>query len=72
MNPIEFIQGVKNPKQFVMNMVKQNSNPMMIQLIKMAKSGDAQQLESFARNVCKEHGMDFDNSFSEFMRQIKG
>ena len=72
MNPMEFMKGIKNPKQFVMNMLKQNQNPMAIQLMQMANSGNTKQIEQFARNVCKERGMDFDKSFAEFMKQIKG
>ena len=72
MNPMEFLKGIKNPKQFVMNMLKQNQNPMAIQLMQMANSGNTKQIEQFARNVCKERGMDFDKSFAEFMKQING
>lgn len=72
MNPMEFMKGIKNPKQFVMNMLKQNQNPMATQLMQMVKNGNTNQIEQFARNVCKERGMDFDKSFSEFMKQING
>ena len=72
MNPMEFLKGIKNPKQFVMNMLKQNQNPMAIQLMQMVNSGNTKQIEQFARNVCKERGMDFDKSFAEFMKQING
>ena len=72
MNPMEFMKGIKNPKQFVINMLKQNQNPMSIQLMNLAKTGDKTQIENFARNVCKERGMDFDKSFAEFMKQING
>ena len=54
MNPMEFMKGIKNPKQFVINMLKQNQNPMAIQLMQMANSGNTQQIENFARNICKE------------------
>ena len=72
MNPMEFMKGIKNPKQFVINMLKQSQNPMAIQLMQIAKNGNINQIEQFARNICKEHGMDFDKSFSEFMKQING
>lgn len=72
MNPIDFFRGIQNPKQFVMNMLKQNQNPMAMQLMQMVKNGNTNQIEQFARNVCKERGMDFDKSFSEFMKQING
>ena len=72
MNPMEFMKGIKNPKQFVINMLKQNQNPMAIQLMQMVKNGNTNQIEQFARNICKERGMDFDKSFAEFMKQING
>ena len=70
MKTMEFLRGIKNPQQFVMNMLGQNQNPMATQLINLAKTGDKTQIENFARNVCKERGMDFDKSFAEFMKQI--
>ena len=72
MNPMQFLKGIKNPQQFVMNMLVQNQTPMGMQLKNLAKTGDKTQIENFARNVCKERGMDFDKSFSEFMKQING
>ena len=54
MNPIEFMKGIKNPQQFVMNMLKQNQDPMAIQLMQMVKNGNINQIEQFARNICKE------------------
>ena len=72
MNPTEFMKGIKNPQQFVMNMLKQNQDPMAIQLMQMVKNGNTNQIEQFARNICKERGMDFDKSFAEFMKQING
>ena len=72
MNPMEFMKGIKNPQQFVMNMLKQNQNPMATQLMQMVKNGNTNQIEQFARNICKERGMDFDKQFAEFMKQING
>lgn len=71
MNPMEFMQGIKDPKQFVMNMIGQNSNPMIGQLMQMAKNGNTQEIETFARNMLKEKGRNFDTEFSEFMSKIK-
>lgn len=72
MNPMQFLKGIKNPQQFVMNMLGQNQNPMATQLMQMVKTGNTNQIEQFARNICKERGMDFDKSFAEFMKQING
>lgn len=54
MNPMQFLRGIKNPQQFVMNMLGQSQTPMDMQLINLAKTGDKTQIENFARNICKE------------------
>lgn len=72
MNPMQFLRGIKNPQQFVMNMLGQNQTPMGMQLINLAKTGDKTQIENFARNICKERNIDFDKQFAEFMKQING
>ena len=54
MNPMQFLRGIKNPQQFVMNMLRQNQTPMGAQLMNLAKTGDKTQIENFARNICKE------------------
>lgn len=75
MNPIEIIKGFMNkganPQQIIANMINQNSNPMMQNLMKMAQNGNTQEVENFARNICKEKGIDFDKEFSNFMKQIR-
>ena len=72
MNPMQFLRGIKNPQQFVINMLGQNQTLMGAQLMNLAKTGDKTQIENFARNECKERGMEFDKSFAEFMKQING
>lgn len=59
MNPMEFIRGIKNPQSFVMNMIGQNSNPMLNKLMQMAKNGNSEGIENFARNFCKERRSKF-------------
>ena len=54
MNPMQFLRGIKNPQQFVMNMLGQNQTPMGMQLINLAKTENKTQIENFARNICKE------------------
>lgn len=54
MSPMDFLKGIQNPQQFVMNMLGQNKTPMGMQLINLAKTGNKTQIENFARNICKE------------------
>lgn len=46
-------------------------NPMMNNLIQMAKSGNIQNVENFARNLFREQGRDFDAEFAEFKKNFK-
>ena len=75
MKPIEMIkkfskQGMQ-PEQLLMTMIQNNQDPMINNLLNMAKQGKTQEIETFARNIMKEKGMDFDKEFSNFMNQIK-
>lgn len=75
MNPIgiikNFMQKGLNPEQMISNMISQNSNPIMQNLMQMAQKGNSKEVEDFARNICKEKGIDFDKEFSNFMKQIR-
>lgn len=46
-------------------------NPMMNNLIRMAKSRNIQDVENFARNIFREQGRDFDKEFTEFRNNFK-
>ena len=74
-NPIEMIKGLmskgESPQQMITNMISQNSNPIIQNLMKIAQNGNTQEVENFARNICKEKGIDFDKEFSNFMKQIR-
>jgi len=75
MNPMQalsgFIRKGFTPQNIVSSMLKNNSNPMLNNLMNMANSGNEQGIETFARNLFKEQGRDFDKEFSEFMSQVK-
>lgn len=71
MQIIEMLKGIKDPKQAVMNIAKNNTNPMIKNLIDMAEKGDNQGVENFARNLFKEQGRNFDEEFSEFTKNFK-
>lgn len=59
MNPFQLIQSIKNPQQFL-NQVMNNSqimqNPIMRNTMEMYKNGDSQGLQTMAENLCKERG----------------
>lgn len=67
MNPLDLIKAIKNPEEFVMNYLSNNSSPMGKNLLELAKNGDEASLENIARNLFKERGQDFD----EIMKLLK-
>lgn len=47
-----------------------NNNPIIMNLFTMLKKGDEKGVENFARNLCKEKGIDFDKDFTEFKKNF--
>ena len=73
MNPLNMIKGMMgnmNPKNIVMKMLKNNSNPIFANLIEMANKNDVKGLEQFARNYMKDNGRDYDKEFNEFKSML--
>lgn len=70
-NPLEMLQALKNPKQFAINLIGKNNNPIFKNLIEMANKNDTKGIEEFARNFFKEQGKDFDSEFNTFMNNFK-
>ena len=78
MNPMQMLQMLmkkgNDPQQMVEQMIQSmgGDNLMIGNLIQMAKNGNKQNIEQFARNICKSKGIDFDIQFADFMKQLKG
>lgn len=66
MNPLDIIKAIKNPQEYVLSMLGTNTNPMLKNLVEMAKKGDKQGVENVARNFFKEQGQDYDKIMSNF------
>lgn len=62
-----------NPQQMVMQMIGKmgNSNPMINNLVELAKNGKNMDIEQFAKNICKSKGIDFDTEFNSFMSNFR-
>lgn len=71
MQIINMLKGIKSPKEAVISVVKSNNNPMIKNLVEMAEKGNTEGVESFARNLFKEQGRDFDKEFGEFTKNFK-
>ena len=73
-NPMQFmnmLNGIKKPKDVVINMIKSNNNPMVKNLVEMAEKGNYKAVEDFARNFYAQQGKDFDKEFNNFMSNFK-
>ena len=68
MNILSMIKNGGNPQQIMMNLLEtqMKGTPMGDNLINLAKSGNVQGIEEFARNYVKQNGKDFDQEFSAF------
>ena len=62
-----------NPIQMLKNMImnKQLNNPVLKEVITKAQNGDTKGVETFARNICKQKGLDFDTEFNKFKDTLK-
>lgn len=72
MQLINMIKGNSNPQQMVMGMLEQQAgnNPMMANLLNLAKSNKTEDIEQIARNMLKEQGRDFDKEFGDFRKML--
>ena len=76
-NPIELISQIRqgqNPQQLMLNILESEAaiNPIMGNLLTLAKDNRTADIEAFARNIAKERGIDFDKEFSRFKKQYFG
>lgn len=76
-NPIALITQIrngKNPQQLMLDILESeaSTNPIMDNLLTMAKENRTADIEQFARNLAKEQGIDFDKEFSRFKKQYFG
>lgn len=68
MNPMQMLQGMRNPQQFIQQMMGNNqimSNPIMKNTMQMAQQGNIQGIEQMARNLCREKGLNADDVFNQ-------
>lgn len=73
MNPIQMLQNFiakgLSPQKIAEQIA--GNNPVIMNLMKMANSGDKAGVEQFARNMYKDQGKDFDKEFANFMNQFR-
>lgn len=57
---MQMLQAIKNPQNYVENYMKNNTNPILANLVELAKKNDIKELENFARNIFKQNGQNYD------------
>ena len=73
-NPMQLIMQIKqgkNPQQLMLEILESGAaqNPIINNLLTLAKENRTADIETFARNIAKERGIDFDKEFSRFKKQ---
>lgn len=67
-NIFQMLGAIRNPQEFL-NKISNNSqmmqNPIVRNTFEMMQKGDNKGLEQMARNLCKEHGMNPDEIYSQ-------
>lgn len=66
-NPMELIKAIKNPEQYVKEYLKQNSNPILNNLVQQVENGNTKSVEQFANNMLREKG----TSLEDIINSIK-
>lgn len=76
MNVLQIIGMMRggNPQQVAMNLIQQNmgNNPMAGNLMNMIKNNDAKGIETMARNLAKEKGIDVNQALSLIQSGFQG
>lgn len=69
---VQMIRGGTNPQQLVMTMLENQAetNPIYANMMTLAKEGRTKEIETIARNLAKEQGIDFDKELANFRRQL--
>lgn len=68
---LNLMQSGENPEQLMMQYLQQTKNPIGENLLGLVKQGNTNQIENFARNLCKERGIDFEKEFKSFRQQMR-
>lgn len=72
-NPIQLLNMIRNgqnPQQMVMNIIKQQNNPIIENAMNLAQKGEIGALEMIARNLARQRGLNFDQEFTNFQQYL--
>jgi hypothetical protein len=69
------IRSGQNPQQVMLSVLERGvkeGNPMMVNLLDLAKNNRTADIEQIARNICTAQGLDYDKEFSSFKEGLFG
>lgn len=75
MDIIAMIRSGQNPQQLMLQILERGvaeGNPLMGNLLNLAKQNRTADIEQVARNICAERGIDFDKEFNSFKAGLFG
>ena len=69
---MQMMRNGNNPQAMIMNMFQQQAgnSPLGQNLLKLAQNNDGKGIEQIARNLCSQRGLDFDQEFATFKKQL--
>lgn len=72
MKLLQAIRGGANPQQLVMSVLEGQmaGTPMGKNLLQLVKQNKTDEIEKIARNICEQHGIDFDKEFASFKQSL--
>ena len=73
-NPmLQLLKNSQNPNQAIMNICRQKmgNNPMLQYILNLAQSNNSAQIETIARNLLQEAGLDPDETYNNFSNYMK-
>lgn len=74
-NPMQLVQMIKsgkNPQELMMSVLQQKTenNPLYQNLYNLAQNGKGNEIETIARTIFAEKGLDFDKEFNSFRQTL--
>lgn len=71
-NIVQFIRAGKNPDELINNFIQTQlgGTPMGQNLLGLVQSHDTASIETIARNMCRQKGLDFDKEFAAFKQSL--
>ena len=74
-NPMQLIGMIRqgyNPQQLMLNVLESQmkGTPMGDNLLNLARNGQTKQIETIARNLMSQRGLDFDTEFNNFKKSL--